>query len=189
MVDRKTTASKVVNGVDVQRLGETIKQLSRQPDLAQFKFKARNRWSGDGGYSRTEVADPFGVGKDQPHRRRFELEADEPEVLLGQDRAANPVEHLLNALASCLTGAMVYHAAARGLRLEEVESEVEGDIDLRGFTGVSKDVRKGYQQLRVTFHVRSDATPEQLRECAMFSPVFDSIMNGVPIDLKIEKKA
>ena len=188
MVDRTTTPSKVVNGVDVQRLGDTIKQLSKQPDLARFQFKARNRWSGDGGFSRTEIQNPFGVGQEQPHKRRFELEADEPEVLLGQDRGANPVEHLLNALAACLTGAMVYHAAARGLRLDEVESEVEGDIDLRGFTGVSKDVRKGYQRIRVTFHVKSDAPPEQLRECALFSPVFDSITNGVPVDLKIEKK-
>lgn len=188
MVDRTTTPSKVVNGVDVKALGETIKQISKQPDLAQFKFKARNRWSGDGGYSHTEIKDPYGVGKEQPHRRRFELDADEPEVLLGQDRGPNPVEHLLNALAACLTGAMVYHAAARGIRLDEVESEVEGDIDLRGFTGVSSDVRKGYQRIRVTFHVKSDATPEQLRECALFSPVFDSITNGVPVDLKIEKK-
>lgn len=188
-MDRTTTTSKVVNGVDVQKLGETIKQLSKEPELARFKFKAKNRWSGDGGYSHTEIRDPFGVGRDQPHRRRFELEADEPEVLLGQDRGANPVEHLLNALASCLTGAMVYHAAARGIRLDEVESEVEGDIDLRGFTGVSKDVRKGYQQIRVTFHVKSDATEEQLRECALFSPVYDSITNGVPVELKIQKKS
>lgn len=179
----------MVNGVDVQRLGETIKQVSKDPDLGRFKFRVRNRWSGDGGYSKTTVQDMFGAGAERPHVQRFELEADEPEVLIGKDRAPNPVEHLLNALASCLTGAMVYHAAARGIRLEEVESEVEGDLDVRGFIGVSKDVRKGYQRIGVTFHVRSDASEETLRECALFSPVFDSITNGVPIDLTIEKKA
>ncbi|MCO5169177.1 MAG: OsmC family protein [Planctomycetes bacterium] len=188
MVNRTTTTSKVVNGIDVQALGETIKQLGKQPELARFKFKVSNRWSGDGGFSRTEVQDPYGVGKEQPHKQRFQVEADEPEVLIGKDRAPNPVEHLLSALVTCLTGAMVYHAAARGIRLDEVESEVEGDIDLRGFTGVAPDVRKGYQQIRVTFRVKSDAPEGALRECALFSPVFESITKGVPVDLRIEKR-
>lgn len=188
MTARTTTRDRVVNGIDVQRLGETIKQVSKDPALARFQFRIRNRWSGDGGYSKTVVQDTYGAGAERAHKQRFELEADEPEVLVGKDRAPNPVEHLLNALASCLTGAMVYHAAARGIRLEEVESEVEGDLDLRGFTGVSTDVRKGYERIRVTFHVKSDAPEETLRECALFSPVFDSLTNGVPVDLTIEKK-
>lgn len=188
-MDRVKSTRKVVNGIDVQRLGETIKQVSNEPELARFQFRVRNRWSGDGGYSKSTVEDMYGAGAERPHKRRFEVEADEPEVLVGEDRAPNPVEHLLNALAGCLTGAMVYHAAARGIRLDEVESEIEGDLDVRGFTGTAKDVRKGYQRIRATFHVKSDAPAEVLRECASFSPVFDSLSNGVPIDLKIEKKA
>lgn len=188
MANRTTTAQKVVNGVDVQKLGETIKQLSKQPDLARFRFRARNRWSGDGGLNKTTIDGLYGAGQEHPHKKPFELQADEPEVLAGKDRAANPVEHLLNALVTCLTTSMVYHAAARGIRLEEVESQIEGDIDLRGFTGVSPDVRKGYEKLRVTFKVKSDAPAAQLRECALFSPVFDSLTRGVPIDLTIEKK-
>ena len=125
--------AKVINGVDVTALGETIKAISRDPDLAQFKFRVTNRWD-TCGHNRTTVQDFYGTKQEIPHAETFTLEADEPPVLLGTDQGANPVEHLLNALVSCLTSAMVYHAAARGIAIESVESTVEGDIDSRMLT-------------------------------------------------------
>jgi uncharacterized OsmC-like protein len=121
------------------------------------------------------------------------LEADEPDVLLGTDVGANPVEHLLHALAACVTTSLVYHAAARGIVIKQVESSLEGDLDLRGFLGLAPDVRKGYQQIRLKLRIKADTTEQQLRDVAAlgpnFSPVFDSITQGVPISVSTERIA
>jgi uncharacterized OsmC-like protein len=176
---------KMINGVDVKKLGELAGELRKNPDLAKFTFRATNRWF-DCGHSQTTVTDFYGMGKSVPHTQPFVLDADEPPLLLGKDKGANPVEHLLNALVTCLTAALVYHAAIRGIRIEEVESTVEGDIDLRGYTGISKDVKKGYQNITVTFRVKSDASREKLEECARFSPVFNTVTQGVNVRLAFE---
>jgi uncharacterized OsmC-like protein len=119
------------------------------------------------------------------------LTADEPEILLGTDRAANPVEHLLHALAACVTSSMVYHAAARGIAIDEVESSLDGDLDLQGFLGLDPSVRNGYQQIRLKLRIKADVTDEQLQELSslgpMFSPVYDSIRNGVPVFVSTER--
>lgn len=178
---------KVVNGVNVERLGETAKTLKHDPELAAFRFRASNRWE-DGGLNHTTIQDFHGTGQEFQHADRFVAHADEPPVLLGGDQAPNPVEHLLTALASCMTTSMVYHAAVRGIEIEEVDSELEGDIDVRGFMGLSDEVRKGYENIRVTFHVKSDGSVEQLAECAKYSPVYDVVSRGTNVELTIEKK-
>ena len=179
-----------VNGVDLARLTETIKAVKAAPELARFRFRIQNRWIGCG-QNRSEVQQ-FSAGETEtPHRTELILEADEPDVLLGSDTGANPVEHLLHALASCVTTSMIYHAAARGIAIEEVESSLEGDLDLRGFLGISPTVRKGYQQIRLKLRIKANATDEQLRELESlgpkFSPVFDSISKGVPIAVSSER--
>lgn len=102
-----------------------------------------------------------------------------------------PVEYLLHALASCLTTSMVYHAAARGIQIEEVESSLEGDIDLHGFLDLDPNVRKGYEGIRVNFKIKADVPEERLEEIVQLgtghSPVFDSLTNGVPVSVKAEK--
>ena len=92
---------------------------------------------------------------------------------------------LLHALAADLTTSLVYHAAARGIRIESVESRLEGDLDLQGFLGLSDQVRRGYKQIRVNFTIKSDATAEQLKELTKFSPVHDIIANPVPVEISI----
>jgi len=108
-------------------------------------------------------------------------------VRLGKDHGPNPVEYVLHALAACLTTFMVYHAAARGIRIEALESTLEGDIDILGFLGLSHTVRKGYQAIRVTMRVKSDAPTEKLAAFCRFSPVYDTISNPVPVTLNVEK--
>ena len=110
----------------------------------------------------------------------------EPPVLLGQDEGANPVEYVLHALAGCMTTTMVYHAAARGITIESVETELEGDLDLHGFLRIDDTVRNGYENVRVKFKVKSDASPEQLEDLAKISPVFDIVSNPVPVAVSIE---
>ena len=181
-----TTIANTVNGVDLQRLSETIEAVQDRPELAQFKFRAKNKWI-DGGHNRSTIQGFYGVGQEDTNRKAtFTYDADEPEVLLGKDGGANPVEYLLHALAACMTTAMVYHAAARGIVIESVESTLEGDLDIRGFLGLDDNIRPGYQNIRAAFRVKADATAAQLEELVRFSPVYNSVSNPVNVEAKVE---
>ena len=177
----------ITNGIDVTEYEKTVQAVKAQPALGKFKFRARNRWE-MGGYNRTTIKGFYGAGEEHgTEHRNFVLEADEPPVLLGEDRTANPVEYLLHALAACLTSSIVYKAAARGITIESLESRLEGDLDARAFLELGNDVRKGYQNIRATFKVKSDASAEALKACAEFSPVLDVVTHGTPVSLAIEK--
>ena len=179
---------KSVNGVNVEQLGSTIKAIQDKPDLAKFKFRATNKWI-NGGHNQTTIKDFYGAGQEDTTRKSpFVFDADEPPVLLGEDKGANPVEYVLTALAACLTTSMVYHAAVHGIKIDEVESQYEGDLDLHGFLDLSRDVRKGYQNIRVNFKVKSDAPAEKLRELMKHSPVFDIVTNPVPVSISVDTK-
>ena len=184
------TLPKRINGVAVDDLLTTIDAVKDSPSIAKFKFRIRNQWAGAAQNS-SSVQTFYGTGQELSHPTPFVLEADEPAVLLGNDKAANPVEHLLHALAACLTTSMIYHAAARGIHIEEVESSLEGDLDLRGFLDLDPEVRKGYQGIRVNFKIKADVPDEQLQEIVQLgtghSPVFDSLSNGVPISVRTER--
>jgi len=182
----QSTISTVMNGVDVERLGQTIQAIQKDPGLAKSQFRATNRWV-NGGHNRSSIQGFYAAGQEDTSRTKpFVLEADEPPVLLGKDEGANPVEFVLHALAACVTTSLVYHAAARGITLESVESQLEGDLDLRGFLGLSDQVRRGYKEIRVKFKVKSDASPEQLEELTKFSPVYDIVSNPVPVSIQVE---
>ena len=180
------TVNHMVNGVDVARLGQTVEAVQREPSLAACQFRAVNRWVG-GGHNRSTIQGFYGAGEeDRTRAAAFVLDADEPPLLLGKDQGANPVEFVLHALAACLTTSMVYHAAARGIRIDSVESRLDGDLDLRGFLGVSDNVRRGYQQIRVKCQVTSDAAADELQQLTTYSPVFDIVSNPVPVSVSIE---
>jgi uncharacterized OsmC-like protein len=175
-----------VNGVNVTALFDTIAAVKQDPQLAAFQFRAANEWL-DGGHNRSTIQSFYGCkSEDTTRSAPFVLDNDEPLVLLGADNGANPVEYVLHALAGCLTTTLVYHAAARGIAIGAVESKLDGDLDLRGFLGISKDVRKGYHAVRVTMKVQSSAAPSLLRELAQYSPVYDIVSNSLPVDVKVE---
>jgi uncharacterized OsmC-like protein len=187
----ETKTNTKTNGVDIIRLKETVAAVKAVPELGAFQFRISNRWV-EGGENQSEVQTFTAGGKETPHKTDFVLYADEPDMLLGGDTGANPVEHLLHALASCVTTSMVYHAAARGMVVEEVESTLEGELDLRGFLGLAPEVRKGYQGIRMKLKIKaSDLTDEQLQELAAlgpnFSPVYDSLSKGVPLAVTAER--
>jgi len=106
-------------------------------------------------------------------------------------KAASPVEYLLHALASCLTTSMVYHAAARGIHIEQVESSFEGDLDLHGFLDLDPKVRKGYQGISVLFKIKANVPDDQWQEIVQLgtkhSPVFDSLTHGVAVSVAAER--
>ena len=180
--------TKMLNGVKVDELFNTINAIKETPGIAKFKFRAANKWI-NGGLNRTTIKNFYGTQKELSHKEPFKLEADEPPLLLGEDQGPNPVEYALTALASCVTTSIVYHAAAKGIKLNSVESQLEGDIDLRGFLGLSKDVSPGYKEIRMNFKIESDAPAEQLKELIEFapslSPVFRTITGAVPVSVKL----
>jgi len=187
---QETVVSTKLNGVDIDRLVETIHAIRQMPRLADFKFRLQNRWI-DAGQNQSSIKNFYGAGQDHQHKEPFVLNADEPVVLLGGESAPNPVEYLMHALVTCVTTALVYHAAAKGIRLQEVESRAEGDIDLHGFLGLDKNVRRGYKNLKIKFRIKADVPDEQLEElCKLgptYSPVFDSLTNGVPVEVSLDK--
>ncbi len=180
----------VVNGVDLDRLTATIDHINADPALARFQFRARNQWI-DGGHSRTTIKDFYGAGQEDVTRTHpFTVDADEPPVLLGENRAPNTAEYVLHALAACLSGTIVYHAAARGIALEGLETTISGDVDLRGFLGLDSDVRPGYQQIQVTIKANGDFDDAQLAELAgliRYSPVRDIVSNPVPVEIDVAR--
>ncbi len=174
------------NGVNVTALFDNIAAIKQDNELAKFQFRADNRWI-DGGHNRSMIQGFYGCrAEDATRTRPFVLDADEPPILLGEDKGANPVEYVLHALAACVTTSMIYHAAARGIGIQAVESHLEGDLDARGFLGLSDEVRKGYHDIRMRMRVRSDASPSTLRELAQYSPVYDIVSRSLPVELIIE---
>jgi uncharacterized OsmC-like protein len=179
------SAPTLTNGVNVTALGQTMDAIGADSGLAAFRFRAANAWI-DGGHNRSQIGGFYGCHcEDERRTEPFVLDADEPPVLLGEDRGPNPVEFLLHALAACMTTSMVYHAAARGIAIDAVTSTFEGDLDLRGFLGLSDDVPRGYQAIRARFDVKSDADPETLRALAGYSPVYDVVSRSVPVTVEI----
>lgn len=173
------------NGVNVTQLTETIGAIRNDPTIATFRFRANTEWQG-GGHSRTTIKGFYGAGAEDASRATpFTLDGDEPAVLLGGDRAPNAVETVLHALTSCLAVGFVYNAAAQGIEVRGLDFDVEGELDLHGFLGLSETTRPGYQQIDVRYRVDADATEEQVEQlCAHVqrtSPVLDIITNPVRV--------
>ena len=177
------------NGVNTEQMYGTLDAIKAQPELGVFQFRAHNHWI-DGAHNRSTIQGFYGAGQEDSTRdAAFTLDAGEPAVLLGVDTGPNPAEYLLHALAACLTTTLVYVAAARKVRLTEVESTLEGDMDVRGCLGVSGEVRNGFNNIRVNVKVKGDAPPEKLREIVeraqARSAVFDMVSHGVPVEIGV----
>jgi uncharacterized OsmC-like protein len=178
-----------MNGVDVPALFATINAVGEQPELAKFQFRASNRWV-KGTHSRTRIEGFSGAGGEHAQTADFVYDADHPPVLCGAGNAPSPVEFLLHAIAACITAGIGNIASARGIAIESVESTVEGDLDVQGLLGLSKDVRNGYQGIRLSFKVKGDADDETLRKIVAQSQarsaVYDVLTNGCPVSIEVD---
>ncbi|MHC4592219.1 MAG: OsmC family protein [Planctomycetota bacterium] len=179
----------IVNGLDVDAMRKVIGQAMQHPEVADYKLRAHHTWLG-GAHCRTSIRD-FALGGEEDTSRGepFVLDGDEPAALLGTNEGPNATEALLHALASCLSTTFMYHASAKGVEVEELRLELEGDIDLRGFLNVAPDVHPGFQAIRVTFHVKADASQEMIGElCDLarrHSPVHDTVTRPVPVTCEL----
>jgi uncharacterized OsmC-like protein len=181
---------KIVNGINADQLFQTIDLIKENPDLARFKFRAQNTWI-NGTHNQATVKDFYGALQEDDSRELLVFDLDEPPVLCGENLGANPVEYLLVALSGCLTTSLVAHAAARGITLEKVSSRYEGDLDLRGFLGLSEEVPVGYQTIRVYFTIEAEISETQKEELVKmaqkYSPVFNTITQATPVSVQLEK--
>ena len=158
---RPDATRNIVNGLDLDALSALIQDVSRDPAKGKTSWRVTTSWAGQT-RSRARI-EGFGIGGEQVPRR-FSIDIDEPFELGGTDRFANPQEHLLAALNACMTVGYVAQCAVRGITLERLEIETDGEIDLRGFFGLDPAIPPGYESLRYTVRIKGNGTREQFAE-------------------------
>jgi uncharacterized OsmC-like protein len=157
----KTTEPTVVNGINVDDLFALIEGVKRNAAKGKTNWHVTTTWQGQA-RSRSQV-EGFRIGGEQVPRR-FSIDIDEPCELGGSNRFANPQEHLIAALNACMTVGYVAQCAVRGITLERLEIETDGEIDLRGFLGIDTAVPPGYEKLSYIVHIKGSGTKEQFTE-------------------------
>jgi uncharacterized OsmC-like protein len=176
------------NGVDTATLFATLDAVKGNNEIAKFQFRATNKWV-SGTHNQSTIHGFYGAMQEMEHANVHVFDADHPAVLVGADNGPTPVEYVLHALAACLTAGIANVAAARNVNLDEVESTVEGNIDLLGILGLDSGVRNGYQQIKVSFKLKGD-DPAKLREVVAQSTarsaVYDIVTNGVPVAIDVD---
>jgi len=187
-IEEQDFSTRRLNGVDLDTLMGTVNAIQADPELGISKFRASNTWL-SANQNRSTVTGFYAAKQEIAHAQTFTMDADEPAILAGGDQGANPVEHLLHALASCLTTSIVAHAAVRGIEIEELESELEGDIDLNGFLGLDAETPKGFTEIRVKFRVKADPKDiNRIERLAQFSPVFNTITKSAQVKVDVVLK-
>lgn len=182
------TTAPVDNGVNVEFLQAARGILAEQPQAADFKWRVSNTWV-KGTHSQSSVKGFFGLGAEQNHRSEFRFEGDHPEAFSAEDQGATPVEVLLVSLASCLTAGVAAVAQNREIQLRSVEATLEGDMDVRGILGVDPEVRNGFSQIRVTYRIDADASPEDIKalvaQSQKRSAVYDIVTNPTSVTVEV----
>lgn len=175
-----------VNGINVEDVAKLATKISQDENYGAFKFRAANQWA-NGARSSSSIKEFFAGGQNQERQTAHQIVADQPQFLGGQDFGPNPVEYLLHALSSCLNVTLVYHAAVQGIQLHAIQTSAEGEMDARGFFGISDEVAKGYGRIQVRMQVRADADVDSLTRLAMYSPVYETISRAIPVDFQLTK--
>jgi uncharacterized OsmC-like protein len=181
------TETPVDNGVNVGALLDAREALTATPEAANFTWRATCEWK-NGTHSHSEVESFFGLGAEQSHRTRFSFDADHPELFASEDNGATPVEYVLVGLASCLTAGIAAVAQNREIQLRRVSATLEGDMDVQGILGIDSDVRNGFSEIKVTYDIDADATPDEIRalvaQSQKRSAVYDIVTN--PTNVRVE---
>ena len=183
-----TTRNPVDNGVNVQALLDARQVLSDAPAAAKFTWRAKCEWV-RGTHSRSTIEGFYGLGQEQKHKKKFTFDADHPEVFASEDLGATPVEMVLAGLASCLTAGVAAVAQNRDIQLHSVTATLEGGMDIQGILGVDSDVRNGFDGIKVTYEIKADATPEEIKaivaQSQKRSAVYDVITNPTNVTVEV----
>src|SRR6188474_203275 len=181
----------VNNGVNVQALLDAREALKGAPEATKFTWRASCKWQ-DGTYSKSSVKGFFGLGQEQQHKTESTFEADHPEIFASEDLGVTPIEYVLVGLASCLTAGVASVAQNRGVQLRSVEAKLEGTMDLQGILGIDRDVRNGYDDIKVTFDIDADASQKDIEaivaQSQKRSAVYDIVTNPTNVSVEVRKK-
>ena len=180
----------VNNGVNVGALLAAREALKDAPGATKFTWRASCKWQ-TGTYSTTNLRGFFGLGQEQQHKTETSFEADHPEIFAAEDRGITPIEYVLVGLASCLTAGVAAVAQNRGVQLRSVEAKLEGSMDIQGILGMDSDVRNGYDDIKVTFHIDADASKKDIEaivaQSQKRSAVYDIITNPTNVSVEVVK--
>jgi uncharacterized OsmC-like protein len=117
--------------------------------------------------------------------RGFKVTMDEPKNLGGTDTGMNPVEAMLCALGSCQCIVAAAFAKSKGIEFEDLWLDVEGDLNPAGFLKGAPDIRRGFDEVRFTLHIKTSSDEEKVMDFAEFiqdrCPVEDNLMNATPV--------
>ena len=170
----------VINGLEVNNTNKMVESVKNNPASATATFYATTNWKG-GFHNEAEISNFTVGGAKLKHAKTFKVEGDHPRELLGTDKGPASVEVVLAALGHCISNGWAMYGGALGISIESLRIEVEGDIDLQGMMGLPEPgkIRPGYQNIRVTHHVKSKAPQERLEQLKRMaedlSPVRDSL--------------
>lgn len=153
-----TTQSPLLNGIDTEALKQMADNIEQNPGKGLAKFRVTTGWIG-GTRTETRVEGWALGGESLP--KDFTIAIDEPPQLLGEDTAANPQEYLLAAMNACMSATYVAACSVQGIALENLEIETHGQLDLRGFLGLDRDVPAGYEEIEFTVRIKGDGTQQQ----------------------------
>lgn len=184
--DSDIDTSTRINGIEIDQMLDYIYSAIDVPENAEYQFKVKNHWI-DGSFSRTTIGE-FKIGKEinQERTDAFLVDADAPKTLSGENRAASPAEYLLHALAACITSTIILHASEQGIVIHALDSEVIGDLDLKGMLDFGRKQPKAYQEIRINITAKTDVNPGHLFHFAQFSPVYILISNCTRVNLNVE---
>jgi uncharacterized OsmC-like protein len=175
----------IVNGVNTARIVELATSMVQDDNYGKFRFRANNEWI-NGSRSRTSIKQFYAGNAERTERTQvLTVDSDQPVFLAGENTAPNAVEHYLNSLVSCLNTTVIAHASVQGILIEALDIAAEGEMDARGFFGVSDDVNRGYNRVIVDIKARTTADEATLRKLISYSPAYEMVSRAIPAEVSI----
>lgn len=170
-----TTTINRLNSVDIAAVGDLVSAIQTEPTNAKTVWKSTVDWKG-------------GFRSEARSRDFAPVPSDEPPALGGDDTAANPVEQLLGALGNCLAVGYAANATAAGIELKDLRIELEGDLDLHTFLGLTAG-HAGFENVTATVSIESDASDSQVaelhRKVVSTSPVGHTLQRAVSVSVEL----
>jgi uncharacterized OsmC-like protein len=183
-----TIDTPIDNGVNVEALLGARNAFAENPEIAQFQWRSTVDWV-NGTHSRSEIESFHGFSDEQVHHTSFTFDADHPLQFAAEDNSVTPVEFVLVALGSCLTGGIAAIAQQRGIQLRSVRATLSGDMDLHGILGADPDVRNGFSAVRVDYRIDADASPAEIEalvaQSQKRSAVYDILTNPTAVTVSV----
>lgn len=181
-----------LNGINTHQFDSIINTLKEKPDASKITFFVETEWNskeedgGQGFYVSASIKDFEIAGQPIQRNSSYTMLFDLPPQFSGEGKGPTVCEGCMSSLGACITQTIVAHATARGISLDSIKINLEGSVDIRGWTGISSDVRPGAQGFKVNVNIKSNsASEEQINELyeigKKLSPAFDTLTNGTSV--------